>query len=183
MISGKSESVISKTMVMDVAPGWCGERPIPEGYTLVDIDEQLNEALNSDSANSAMNSPELAEAMQQASEAMAQMTPEQQEMMASFGLDNLLGGAVATGGPAASADPAASPKSKTSSAELTTDDLLESVQKHLAALGYNPGNTDGTTSVMTEVAISQFQAENGLAVTGKVTPQLLGILSAKVDSR
>jgi peptidoglycan hydrolase-like protein with peptidoglycan-binding domain len=58
---------------------------------------------------------------------------------------------------------------------------VESVQKHLDALGYDPGTTDGTESVMTEVAISQFQAENGLPVTGKVTPQLLGILSATVD--
>lgn len=200
MISGKMESVVHGTMLMDVAPGWCDERPIPEGYTVTDIDEQLDQVMGSDSANAAMNSPEMAEAMQQAQEAMAQMSDEEKAMMEQFGLGAMLGGSASTGatagasenaGPSALSERPGSARpdgssdgtNKTLSVDLTTDDLLESVQKHLAELGYNPGNTDGTTSVMTEVAISQFQAENGMAVTGKVTPQLLGILSAKVDSR
>lgn len=57
------------------------------------------------------------------------------------------------------------------------------MQKHLQALGYDTGNTDGELSTTTIVAISQFQAEQGLAVTGEVTPQLLGILGARVDAR
>jgi hypothetical protein len=34
----------------------------------------------------------------------------------------------------------------------------------------------------TVIAISKFQAENQMVVTGEVTPQLAGILSAKVDN-
>jgi hypothetical protein len=85
---------------------------------------------------------------------------------------------------AASAGGAASPGSgMPSSADLTTDDLTQSVQMHLQALGYDPGNTDGDLSTNTIIAISQFQAEKGMEVTGEVTPQLLGILGAAVDMR
>jgi hypothetical protein len=84
--------------------------------------------------------------------------------------------------PAASAG-AASPRSGPSSAELTTDDLTQSVQNHLQALGYPVGNTHGDLDTETVIAISQFQAENGMQATGEVTPQLLGILGARVDSR
>ena len=197
MVSGKSESVINKTMLMDVTSAWCDERPLPEGYTHTDINEQLDQVLGSGEVSAALNSPEMAEAMQQANEAMAQMSDEEKAMMEQFGLGGMLGGAAsvdsssdASGAAGAGAlvagsgaGSSGSGKAMPSSAELTTDDLLESVQKHLDALGYNPGNTDGTASVMTEVAISQFQAENGMAVVGKVTPQVLGVLSAKVDSK
>ncbi len=197
MVGGKSESVIHSTMLMDVTSGWCDERPLPEGYTLTDINEQLDQVMGSGELSAAMNSPEMAEAMQQANEAMAQMSDEEKAMMEQFGLGGMLGGAAsvdsssdASGAAGAGAlvagsgaGSSGSGKAMPSSAELTTDDLLESVQKHLDALGYNPGNTDGTASVMTEVAISQFQAENGMAVVGKVTPQVLGVLSAKVDSK
>lgn len=70
-----------------------------------------------------------------------------------------------------------------SSAQLTTGNLTQSVQMHLQALGYDTGNTDGELSTETIIAISQFQAEKGLEATGEVTPQLLGILGAEVDSR
>lgn len=70
-----------------------------------------------------------------------------------------------------------------SSADLTTGNMTQSVQKHLQALGYEPGNTSGEVSTETIIAISQFQAEKGMEVTGEVTPQLLGILGAEVDSR
>ena len=59
--------------------------------------------------------------------------------------------------------------------------LTQSVQKNLKALGYDPGNIDGEASVQTSIAISQFQAEKGMAVTGEVTPQLAGILEAEVE--
>ena len=70
-----------------------------------------------------------------------------------------------------------------STSELTTDNLTQSVQMHLEALGYTVGNTGGDLDTNTIIAISQFQAENGMKVTGEVTPQLLGILGAKVDSQ
>lgn len=88
--------------------------------------------------------------------------------------------------------PAAAPSGSTggtparsgpSSSDLTTDDLTQSVQLHLQALGYDVGNTDGDADTTTVISISQFQAENGMEVTGEVTPQLLGVLGARVDSR
>ena len=56
------------------------------------------------------------------------------------------------------------------------------IQRDLIALGYDPGDANGQMSTQTIVAISKFQAENGLEVTGEASPQLAGILSAKRDA-
>lgn len=87
--------------------------------------------------------------------------------------------------PAASAPAAggATSRSGPSSADLTSDNLTQSVQNHLQALGYSVGNTHGDLDTDTVIAISQFQAENGMEATGDVSPQLLGVLGARVDSR
>lgn len=63
------------------------------------------------------------------------------------------------------------------------DDLTAMVQRDLTALGYDTGGTSGEINTATIVAISKFQAENGLEVTGEVTPQLAGMLSAKAQGR
>jgi hypothetical protein len=63
------------------------------------------------------------------------------------------------------------------------DELTEIVQKDLVALGYDPGNTSGEMTTGTIVAISKFQAENDLEVTGEPTPQLAGIIKAKVNQQ
>jgi Putative peptidoglycan binding domain len=63
----------------------------------------------------------------------------------------------------------------------SSGNLTQTVQIHLKALGYDPGKIDGEASVQTSIAISQFQAEKGLEVTGEVTPQLAGILEAEVE--
>jgi peptidoglycan hydrolase-like protein with peptidoglycan-binding domain len=128
------------------------------------------------------------------------MTPEEQAQMAQAvaGLGQMFGGlAGATAGAAGPANPAgagsagavpasAAPTVARSapslSSALMTDNLTQSAQNMLRALGYDPGNTDGELSVATTIAISQFQAEQGLEVTGEVTPQLLGILAAQVDA-
>ncbi|MBT8480122.1 MAG: peptidoglycan-binding protein [Deltaproteobacteria bacterium] len=62
------------------------------------------------------------------------------------------------------------------------DPLVQSIQRDLITLGYDPGSANGELSTPTIVAISKFQAENGLEVTGEVTPQLAGILAAKRDA-
>ena len=62
-----------------------------------------------------------------------------------------------------------------------SDELTAMIQDDLLKLGYEPGDTSGEPSIQTAVAISKFQAENGIEVTGEVSPQLAGILSAKVD--
>ena len=62
------------------------------------------------------------------------------------------------------------------------DDLTMMIEKDLAALGYETGPVDGEETLETVIAISKFQAENNMEVTGSVTPQLAGILSAAVDA-
>jgi peptidoglycan hydrolase-like protein with peptidoglycan-binding domain len=61
------------------------------------------------------------------------------------------------------------------------DELVQIIEEKLDALGYDTGAVDGEATVKTAVAISQFQAENGMPVTGEPSPQLAGILSAKVS--
>jgi len=118
---------------------------------------------------------------------MGSMTQEQKEALQSMGLGSMMqqmtGANPAGQAAAASVAGASAARSGSSSADLTTDNMTQSVQLHLQALGYDPGTTDGTLSTETMIAISQFQAERGIEVTGEVSPQLLGILSAAVDAR
>jgi len=64
------------------------------------------------------------------------------------------------------------------SAPTNADELTQMVQQDLAAMGYDTGGTDGEMTMQTAVAISKFQAENNLEVTGQASPQLAGILKA-----
>jgi peptidoglycan hydrolase-like protein with peptidoglycan-binding domain len=57
-------------------------------------------------------------------------------------------------------------------------DLVKMAQTELIKLGYDPGNIQGEMSTETIVAISKFQAEHDMEVTGEVTPQLIGVLRA-----
>lgn len=66
------------------------------------------------------------------------------------------------------------------SAPVSADELTEIIQKDLISLGYDPGNIQGELSTETIVAISKFQAENGLEVTGEPTPQLAGVIKAQM---
>jgi peptidoglycan hydrolase-like protein with peptidoglycan-binding domain len=61
------------------------------------------------------------------------------------------------------------------------DDLTQMIQEDLARLGYEPGPATGEASTETIVAISKFQAEHDLEVTGEVSPQLAGIIKAAID--
>ena len=58
------------------------------------------------------------------------------------------------------------------------DQLTQRIQRDLVALGYDPGSINGEMTVDTAVAISKFQAENGMDVSGEASPQLAGILAA-----
>jgi peptidoglycan hydrolase-like protein with peptidoglycan-binding domain len=60
------------------------------------------------------------------------------------------------------------------------DDLTKMIQKDLIALGYDPGNIQGEASTETIVAISQFQAESDMEITGQPSPQLAGIIKARI---
>ena len=61
------------------------------------------------------------------------------------------------------------------------DELTQIIQQDLVTLGYDPGNTDGEATVTTIVAISKFQAEHDLEVTGEATPQLAGVIKATIS--
>jgi len=63
----------------------------------------------------------------------------------------------------------------------SADELTQMIQQDLVTLGYEPGNTTGEASVETIVAISKFQAEHELEVTGEVTPQLAGVIKAAIS--
>jgi len=68
-------------------------------------------------------------------------------------------------------------------AAVIADDLTKVIQKDLIALGYDPGNIQGELSTETVVAISKFQAENSLDVTGEPTPQLAGVIKATIKNK
>lgn len=61
------------------------------------------------------------------------------------------------------------------------DDLVKMIQQDLVTLGYDPGNTDGEATTQTIVAISTFQAEHDMEVTGEATPQLAGVIKAAIS--
>ena len=63
------------------------------------------------------------------------------------------------------------------------DDLTKIIQQDLVTLGYDPGNTDGEATTQTIVAISKFQAENNLDVTGEASPQLAGVIKAAIKQK
>jgi hypothetical protein len=65
----------------------------------------------------------------------------------------------------------------------TADELTQMVQQDLVSLGYEPGATNGEMTTATIVAISKFQAEHDLQVTGEVTPQLAGVLKATIKKQ
>lgn len=71
----------------------------------------------------------------------------------------------------------------TAPAGVLADELTQMIQQDLVTLGYDPGNTDGEATVQTAVAISKFQAEHDLEVTGEATPQLAGVIKASIDQR
>ncbi|MGD8679109.1 MAG: peptidoglycan-binding protein [Lysobacterales bacterium] len=72
---------------------------------------------------------------------------------------------------------------KSKPAPSAGNDLVRMVQRYLSQLGYDPGPADGKPGMRTMIAISEFQAEKGMKVTGEVTPQLAGILAAEADAR
>lgn len=186
-ISGRSHSIITDVRLVEFRPEWCSESLLPPNMPVQDIDQQISEAMGQSGAQSA----EMAEAMQQYNEAMQNMTPEQRSMMEQMGMGSMMESMMGGANPGAQQQmPSAPPQqpgtagsNMPSSDELQGGNMTETVQKHLQALGYDVGDANGDMSLETTIAISAFQAEKGMDVTGEVTPQLLGILSAEVDSR
>lgn len=65
------------------------------------------------------------------------------------------------------------------SGSAQADELTMAVEEGLTRLGYDTGPVDGEQTMKTSIAVSKFQAENNLDVTGEVSPQLAGIIAAK----
>lgn len=61
------------------------------------------------------------------------------------------------------------------------DELVQIVQQDLITLGYDPGAADGAASTKTVIAVSKFQSEHNMAVTGEITPQLAGVIQAEIS--
>lgn len=59
------------------------------------------------------------------------------------------------------------------------DDLTLMVEQDLAGLGYETGPVDGEETMETIIAISKFQSENQLEVSGEVSMELARALAAK----
>jgi peptidoglycan hydrolase-like protein with peptidoglycan-binding domain len=53
------------------------------------------------------------------------------------------------------------------------DPAIEDVQRELLAIGQYKGMVDGVNGQRTKIAIQQYQQDNGLAITGEVTPDLM----------
>lgn len=63
----------------------------------------------------------------------------------------------------------------------SADNLVQRIQIDLTTLGYEPGNVEGNLDTMTQVAISQFQAEQSLAVTGQPSEELARALRTAIS--
>ena len=172
-VSGRSRNIISSVQMVDFDREWCNETLMPASYAVTDIDAQVAEALGGTDSNQ----------MREYNQAMEQMTPEQRAIMESMGMGDMMNQAAAATAQTGSSN--VSPPDThcaSRSSDLTTDNLTQTVQLHLQALGFDPGNTNGKESLHTKISVSQLQAEKGLEVTGEISPQLLGILAAEVDS-
>lgn len=171
----------------------CGHVEAPEGFTETSLEQMMSGANMSPE-----DAQEINEAMQEYQQAMQSMSEEERQMLQQMGMGDMLSGMMGTSGMGAPQSNGAAPggaetgssaatgsggSNMPPSEELQGDSMTESVQRHLQALGYDVGETNGDASMETTIAISTFQAEKGMEVTGEVTPQLLGILSAEVDSR
>ncbi len=64
-----------------------------------------------------------------------------------------------------------------------SDDNIASAQVMLAGLGYNPNREDGYFNRDTQTALEQYQADNGLEVTGKLTEETAQKLQTSVIER
>jgi len=192
MAAGRTEMEVYSVDRMSLPRNWCEQDFIPAGFRIRDVNEEISEAMSGAGMGSGRNT-EMSESMQQYQKAMEGLTPEQKAMMEKMGMGNLqemMGGAAPASPPAAAApsaparsQSASSPSSSSAGADpYYSDNVTQMVQRQLKALGYDPGTTDGTDSMQTSIAISQFQAENNMKVTGKASPQLAGVLSARLSN-
>ncbi len=188
MAAGSMRSVVTNIRVRDLSWSECEPLPIPDNYNSTDLNQQMSEAMGSGST-----SDEMAAAMQEYEQAMQGMSEEDRQRFEQMGMGNMMQQIMGGANPGApGAAPGALVEAGANSGsgsnmppadKLQGSSMAETVQLHLQALGYDVGAVDGEMSMQTVIAISTFQAEKGLEVSGEVSPQLLGVLSAEVDRR
>ena len=66
------------------------------------------------------------------------------------------------------------------SGSISYDADVETAQKLLSQLGYNPGEPDGIMGEKTRSAVRAFERDNGRTVTGLVSQDLISVLIDKV---
>lgn len=175
---------VTSAQLVDLPDDFCSRVLVPDYFEVSEMDAAMSGMTFSPDDGGTDAEAEAAGPMSGLSSVFEMMKSGQQQGLAIPGQQQAPAADPAGQAPAQAPAGAASAGSAIpSSASLTTDNMTQSVQNHLKALGYPPGNTDGELSTETIIAISQFQAEKGMEVTGEVTPQLLGILGAEVDSR
>lgn len=59
---------------------------------------------------------------------------------------------------------------------LSRYDIVRTIQKGLAAQGYEPGLSDGLIGTMTRAAIMAYEADNGLALTAEPSEDLMRLI-------
>jgi peptidoglycan hydrolase-like protein with peptidoglycan-binding domain len=64
---------------------------------------------------------------------------------------------------------------------LSADELTQIIQQDLTTLGYDTGGVTGEMNTKTIIAISKFQSEHELEVTGEPSPQLAGVIKAQLS--
>lgn len=187
MSAGRMRSVVTGIRVRDLDWTDCEPLPIPENYTATDLNEQLSQA-----AGNMPSAEEMNAAMAEYQQMMENLSPEERAMLEQMGMGDrmgqIMGGAPGGGMPGsaattplpAGASATGSAMAGTASADLMGSSVEESVGNHLQALGYDTGS-GGSSDLFTAIAISQFQAERGMEVTGEASPQLLGLLAAEVE--
>lgn len=68
-------------------------------------------------------------------------------------------------------------------AATLADELTQIVQEGLINLGYDPGPADGQATTRTIIAVAKFQAQHDLEPSGKITPQLAGVIQATLSQQ
>ena len=62
-------------------------------------------------------------------------------------------------------------------------ELLRIIQQDLTTMGYDTGDANGEMTMQSAIAISRFQAEQGLEVTGQPSVQLAGVVKASMNNK
>lgn len=68
------------------------------------------------------------------------------------------------------------------SASVRADELTQQLQMNLIKLGYDPGSIDGEATTATAIAVSQYQSDRDMPVTGAVSPMLANLVTTDANN-